>query len=112
MTKKRYVKNDWDFRFEQRVKYQDKQRNIILQGILSDDKANYQDNTENPEVEVVTTTSLPRARVLYIYYSVYRGGGPPSTLCANIIYITVIIVMSKRGYSIHYSDYSHALQGV
>jgi len=29
-------------------------------------KANYADNTENPEVEVVTTTSLPRARVLYI----------------------------------------------
>ena len=44
-----------------------KQRNVILQGILSDDKANYQDNTEDPEVEVVTTTT--------------------TLLCAGIVYI-------------------------
>jgi hypothetical protein len=92
MTKKRYVKNDWDFRFEQRVKYQDKQRNIILQGILSDDKANYQDNTENREVEVVTTTSLPRARVLYI---LQRLQGRRTTI--NLM----------RQYNIYYSNNSN-----
>jgi len=66
--------------------------NIILQGILSDDKATYQDNTENPEVEVVTTTSLPRARVLYI---LQRLQGRRTTI--NLM----------RQYNIYYSNNSN-----
>jgi hypothetical protein len=67
-------------------------KNIILQGILSDDKATSEDNTENPEVEVVTTTSLPRARVLYI---LQRLQGRRTTI--NLM----------RQYNIYYSSNSN-----